>query len=75
MFRFLPDGITTMHNNVGDGMDLKGLDKRFLLKCCEGENHHGKNCFAKVRIRSLVEHKTTSVEQVRHCVSRIQLQV
>ena len=101
MFRFFPDEITRTYNDVGDGMDLKGLDMRFLLGCCKGENHHGKNCCAKVRIyrdvdsqtlgsilgwgslifriykyvRSLMEHKTTSVEQVRHCVSGIQLQV
>ena len=56
-------------------MDLRGRDKHFLLKRCKGKNHYGKNCPTKVRIRSLVEHKTASVEQVRHCVSRIELQI
>ena len=74
MFSFFPDDIIRTYNDVDGGMDLSRLDKRFLLKRCKGENHHGKNCPAKVPIRSLVEHKTTSVEQVRHCVSRIELQ-
>ena len=75
MFSFFPDDITRTFNNVDDGMDLRGLDMRFLLKRCKGKNHHGKNFLAKARIQSLVEHKTTSMEQVRHCVSRIQLQI
>ena len=75
MFSFFPDDITRTYNNIDDGMDLRGLDKRFLLKRCKGKNHHRKDCPAKVRIRSLVEQNTTSVERVRHCISRIQLQI